>query len=189
MLTILMMSTLLVVDAPTLAAAPGVPPGFVEQRLPETDGRVWRPKDWFFTSQGTQSGWLWTVSKEDPITGPYRTGMRIQLLVGVASGAGKPPEIFARDFIQDKTRTSEVLRQCAIEDSGQFYRQCLEVLEDIPPPVGPGKYRVLYSVFWGKKMDMVVVSTFGAPPSTWSDVAPIADTMSRIELIGPNFGK
>ena len=184
-----MMCAASIVGTPAFAAAPTLPSGFVVQRLAETDGSVWRPKDWFFTSQGTQSGWMWTVSKENPATEPYRTGMRIQLLVGVTSGAGKPPESFAKDFIRNKMRNSEVLRQCAVDDNGEFYRQCLEVLEDLPPPVSPGKYRVLYSVYWGKKMDMVVISTFGAPQSSWGQVAPIVDTMSRIELFGPNFGK
>lgn len=189
MLKVLLMSAVCIFCTPILATAEEVPQGFVVQRLAETDGRVWRPKDWYFASEGTPSGWMWTISKEDPSTGPYRTGMRIQLLAGITSNGRKTPEVFAKDFIQEKMGTSEVLRKCGIEDLGDFYRQCLEVLEEFPKPIAPGKYHVLYSVFWGKNLDMVVVSTFGAPASTWTEIAPVVDTMSKIELIGPNLGK
>ena len=48
-----------------------VPPGFVLQPLIETNGQIARPEGWFFTSSGTPSGWMWTLSKEDPAKGPY----------------------------------------------------------------------------------------------------------------------
>jgi len=53
----------------------------------------------------------------------------------------------------------------------------------------PTPFHILYSVMWGKKMDMAVVSIFGAPPETWDAVAPIANQMATFMLIGPNFGK
>lgn len=166
-----------------------VPAGFVLQPLPETDGQVARPKDWFFSSQGTSSGWLWTISREDPAKGPYKTGLRIQLLVGVTKGTGKAREDFVQTFISGKRSSSEVKRSCPTTDLGQFYRQCIEVIESVPPPSGPGPYRILYSLMWGKEMDMVVVSTFGAPAETWQTASPLADAMTEFRLIGPNFGK
>lgn len=166
-----------------------VPKGFVLQALAETDGQIARPKGWFFTSEGTPTGWLWTISKEDRAKGSYKTGVRIQLFVGVAKSSGKTREEFVKDFISGKRASEKVVRDCARSDLGKFYRQCIEVLEAVPPPVGPATYHILYSVMWGKELDMVVVSTFGAPPETWDTTAPIADAMAHFRLIGPNFGK
>ena len=182
--------TLCVLSASCLAADNiAVPKGYVLQHLAETDGQIARPKDWFFTSKGTPSGWLWTISKEDPAKGPYRTGLLIQLLAGVAKDSGKTREGFAQDFISGKRTSAKVIRDCPKSDLGEFYRQCIEVLESVPSPAGPATYRILYSVMWGKELDMVVVSIFGAPPETWETAAPIADAMAQFRLIGPNFGK
>lgn len=166
-----------------------VPDGFVLQPLVETDGQIARPKDWFFSSQGTPSGWLWTLSKEDPAKGPYKTGLRIQLLAGVAQGTGKSREQFVQTFIAGKRSTSQVVRTCPASEIGDFHRQCLEVLEPAQPPSAKGQFRVLYSLMWGKELDMVVVSTFGAPPQDWQAVAPIADAMAAFRIIGPRFGQ
>jgi hypothetical protein len=166
-----------------------VPEGFVLQRLAETDGLIARPKDWFYTSEGTRSGWLWTISKEDPAEGPYQTGLRIQLLAGVAKRSGKTREAFVQDFISGKRASSEVMQDCPQTDIGQFYRKCIEVMESVPAPTGPVTYRILYSLMWGKELDMVVVSTFGAPPEIWDSVVPIVNTMAQFRLIGPEFGK
>lgn len=166
-----------------------VPKGFVLQHLTETDGQIARPKDWFYTSSGTSSGWLWTISKEDPVKGPYKTGLRIQLLAGVAKDSGKTREEFVQDFISGKRTSSKVMRDCPKSDLGQFYRQCIEVLEPVPARADPITYRILYSVMWGKELDVVVISTFGAPPETWKTAAPIADAMTEFRVIGPGFGR
>lgn len=54
---------------------------------------------------------------------------------------------------------------------------------------GTAEYRIIYSVLWGKGLDLVVVSIFGAPPDTWQAVGPIADAMADFRLIGPDFGQ
>lgn len=176
-----------------LACAAGddidVPEGFVLQRLVETDGQIARPKDWFFTSEGTPSGWMWTLSAEDPTKGPYDTGMRIQMIIGIEKEGRSTREEFARGFMAEKRASAEVLRDCSKSDVGEFYRLCLEVLEEIPSPDGSTTFRIIYSVMWGKKLDVVVVSIFGAPPAEWEAAAPIADAMAQFQLIGPNFGK
>ena len=166
-----------------------IPKGFVLQPLAETDGQIARPKNWFFTSGGTPSGWLWTISKEDPAKGPYKTGLRVQLLAGVAKGGRQTREEFVQGFISGKRTSAKAIRDCPKSDVGQFYRQCIEVIESVPSPAGPTTFRILYSVMWGKELDMVVISIFGAPPETWEASAPIADTMAQFRLIGPNFGK
>lgn len=163
-----------------------VPEGYVLQRLVETDGQIARPKDWFFTSKGRPSGWLWTFSQEDPDKGPYKTGLRIQLLIGVAEGTGQSRKAFVQNFIAEKrAAVTEVLSDCPRADVGKFYRKCLEVIE----PISGDNYRILYSMMWGKELDMVVLTTFGTPKENWDKVAPISEVMSVFELIGPNLGK
>ena len=41
-------------------------------------------------------------------------------------------ESFATDFLEKKRKVTKVLRNCPVQDLGQFKRQCIEVLEGIP---------------------------------------------------------
>lgn len=66
--------------APVTDDAFPVPDGYVLQPLDPTDGKIARPKGWFYKSEGTASGWLWTISAEGPSKGIYETGLRMQLL-------------------------------------------------------------------------------------------------------------
>jgi len=166
-----------------------VPNGFVLQPLDPTDGKIARPKGWYYSSGGTPSGWMWTISEEDSSKGGYETGLRMQLLVGVQKETHHSTEEFALNFLQQKRAITTVLRECQTTDQGEFKRQCLEVLEEIEGPHGKIRYHILYSVFWGKEMDMVFLNTFGAPEQKWESVRNISDTMSHVVLIGPNFGK
>lgn len=166
-----------------------VPEGYVLQRLEATDGRIARPKDWFYTNGGTPSGWVWTFSKEDPSKGGYETGFRIQLLVGIKEKTGQSPEAFAQNFLLKKKLSAKVIKDCPTDTQDDFMRQCLEVIEDIQRPKGMTTYHILYSVFWGRKLDMVVVNTLGAPEEEWQSIIPINDVMSHVVLIGPNLGK
>ena len=166
-----------------------VPEGFVLQALAETDGQIARPKDWFFASQGTPSGWMWTISKEDTRQGPYETGMRIQMFLGVAAKSGMTRPQFAEHFLAGKRDATTVLRDCPAQDAGDFMRRCLEVLESIDGPSGPRTYRILYSMMWGKQMDMVVLSIFGAPPEDWDSLEPVINTMAAFRIVGRNLGK
>lgn len=166
-----------------------VPEGYVLQRLDPTDGRIARPKEWFYASGGTPSGWLWTLSAEDPSKGGYETGLRIQLLVGVEKGTKGSTEAFAQNFLRQKRESAKVVGECPAVDQGQFKRQCLEVIESIQRPRGPATFHVLYSVFWGKKLDMVVVNTFGAPEEKWQSVASASKVMANVEVIGTNYGR
>lgn len=169
-----------------------IPPGFVLQRLAETDGQIARPRDWFFASQGTPSGWMWTLSREDTSKGPYDVGMRIQMLLGYTESSGKSREAFVRDFLAGKRAAAEVLRECAAPvDIGAFRRLCLEVIEEValPAPAVSRRFRILYSLMWGEELDIVVVTIFGAPPEEWETAGPIADAMAAFRLIGPKFGE
>jgi hypothetical protein len=166
-----------------------IPEGFVLQRLESTDGRIAKPKDWFYVSSGTPSGWLWTLSAEDPSKGGYETGLRIQLLAGVEKGTKRSTEEFAQNFLQQKRASTMLVSECPVVDQGQFKRQCIEVIENVQRPEGVKIYHILYSVFWGNKLDMVVVNTFGAPEEKWSSVSPFSKVMANVELIGPGFGK
>lgn len=166
-----------------------IPDGYVLQRLDPTDGRIAKPKGWFYASSGTPSGWLWTLSAEDPSKGGYETGLRIQLLVGVEKATKNSTEIFAQNFLQQKRNSTKVVNECPAIGQGQFMRQCIEVIEHIQRSEGLVPFHILYSVFWGKKLDMVVVNTFGAPDEKWQSVAEASKVMAKAEIIGPNFGK
>ena len=71
-----------------------IPAGYVLQHLDASDGKIAKPKDWFYHSSGTPSGLLYTFSAEDPSKngGNYETGFRIQLFVGVAKGTKRTTE-------------------------------------------------------------------------------------------------
>ena len=129
------------------------------------------------------------LPKDKPNSGAYRTGMRIQLLIGVAAGTGKTREEFALGFLRGKQQGSEVRRECETKEIGIFHRKCLEVIEEIPFDGKPTKFRVLYSVLWGKEIDIVGVTTFGSPPEEWEELRGVSEVMSEFVLIGPNFGK
>jgi hypothetical protein len=82
---------------------------------------------------------------------------------------------------------AKVIKECAQHDLGDFYRQCIEVVESISGDQAP--YRIIYSVMWGKEMDMVVVNTFGAPQATWREAdhcgrnGPISIDWSKLRKV------
>jgi hypothetical protein len=166
-----------------------VPEGFVLQTLEPTDGQIAKPKDWYYTSEGTPSGWMWTLSKEDTAKGAYETGMRIQMMFDVQADSGLTKAAFIDKFVRDKVASSEVIRNCPVTDEGEFFRRCLEVLEDIPLKGVAERFHILYSLSWSKNMDMVVVSIFGTPLADWPAQAATADAMAHFRLIGPGLGK
>jgi hypothetical protein len=165
-----------------------VPQGYVLQILGTTDGRIAMPKNWFYSNYGTPSGWVWTFSAQDPKAGEYETGLRIQMFVQVAEQLKRSRESFATGFLEQRRKSAHVLKDCPVQDFGSFKRQCLEVLEDIAEPSGKKPFHILYTVMWLKDMDIVAVSTFGAPPEKWDAVADITKVMSEFILIGKNPG-
>jgi hypothetical protein len=176
-------------DAQSTSASPiVVPDGYVLQKLDVTDGSIARPNDWYYDNHGTPSGWLWTISKEDPSKGPFQTGLHIQLFAGFKK-YNITPLGFAQDFFQRTRQKDTVVSDCPVSHFGQFDRQCLEVLEDNTQPTGPKRYHIQYSVIWTPDGDMAIITTFGAPEEDWDSVKPIAQVMSAFVIIGRNFGK
>lgn len=160
----------------TVYAEQQVPEGFIAQVLEPTGGKIIRPKDWFYTESHRGSSYTWILSKEDASKGPYDTGVRIQTLIGVEEGTGKSPENFILDFIGQKKKESQIIhKECEPQDQGFFTRICLEVDE--------GDYRILYSMFWGNDMDIVVVSIAGAKKEDWPSYENTFNKMSAFELI------
>jgi len=169
-----------------MPAAPGdaPPTEFVTQVLEPTGGTIPRPKGWFYTEAHRGPGsLLWTLSREDIAGGaPYTTGVRIQFLMGVAQGTGKTGRQFVLDFVAARQRDVKVIGTRGEQDQGMFTRVGLETEE--------GPYRILYSLFWGNSMDMVVVSTAGTTKELWDTYSPVFDKMAAFELIDPSrFGK
>ena len=189
MLRCLVVTLLLCVTLASVAAGRDpfvVPPGYVLQVLEPIGGKIARPAGWFYAEKETPSGFVWTISREDPATGPYRTGMRIQLLTRVAERMQQTPESLVRAYIADKKLQGKVLGGCEEARLDLFTRICLETEETITTNSVAATYHVLYSGFWSEALDMAVVATFGAPADQWPRVESIAATMSEFELLDPN---
>jgi hypothetical protein len=167
-----------------------VPPGYVRQQLEPTGGEIARPIDWYFHTRQTPSGWIWTMSKEDARSGgAYLTGQRIQLMVGVEGSSGLTRAGFVDRYLADRRRGNRVLMECPATDMGEFHRRCLEVVETGEVDGEPRSFRVMYSLMWGKQLDMVVSSTFGAPAETWRADALRSEPMTGFRLLGPDTEK
>jgi len=166
-----------------------VPPGYVRQQLEPTGGEIAKPIDWFFHSQETPTGWIWTLSKEDPRKGGYSTGQRIQLMVGVEATSGLTRAGFVDRYLADRSRGRQVMSQCPATDLGEFHGRCVEVIEQGEVDGEPRAFRVMYSLMWGKDLDMVVGSTFGAPVDSWREDARRSQPMTGFRLLGPDTEK
>ena len=178
-------------EVETVPDTPGlvVPDGYVLQVLGATDGRIAMPKAWHYTNGATPSGWLWTFSAEDPKSGEYATGMRIQMLVKVQESLKRSCESFATGILKERRKSAvKVLREWPVTDFGSFKREGVEVLEDIKESSGVKRFHLIYSVMWLEKMDIVAVSTFGSPETNWESVADVSRVMSEFILIGKNPG-
>lgn len=152
----------------------------VTQVLEPTGGKIPRPKDWFYTERHNGSSYTWILSREDPTTGSYTTGVRIQVFSDIRKGAGKSGEQFISDFLNArKHEAAKVLMTCPEQNQGMFTRRCLET-ED-------GIYHFLYSTFWMTgKQDIVVIMTAGTTKELWDFYSPIFDEMSKFKLIDMN---
>ncbi|MFK5921472.1 MAG: hypothetical protein QM496_04790 [Verrucomicrobiota bacterium] len=155
-----------------------IPDGFVMQVMEPTGGKILRPKGWFYFEGHRENSWMWTISKEDTHGGrdSYDTGVRIQVFAGVQEGTGKSPEVFVKNFIAQKKKSSDkVHKNCDAVDQGLFTRTCIEVTE--------GDYRILYSAFWSNNTDIAIISIAGAKSVDWDANSKFFDTMSTFELI------
>ncbi|MBS0470876.1 MAG: hypothetical protein JSR60_07385 [Proteobacteria bacterium] len=163
------------------------PEGFVRQKLDITDGLIFMPKGWFYRSGATASGWMWTLSKEDSATTPYRTGMRIQMFLGLSKDGAPAGEALANSILlQLRGEAKSVLNACTPAPFGVFTRNCLETIET--SSAAPGvTFHVQYTAFWTPTM--LVITTFGAPVEDWASLKGTAETMMAFRLIGPNFEK
>jgi hypothetical protein len=151
------------------------PREFVTQILEPTGGKIQRPKGWFYTEGHSGASYAWILSREDASKAPYTTGFRIQMLVGVQEGAGKTPKQFVLDYVDSKKKEAKVLKICRENNQGMFTRVCLETEE--------GPHHILYSLFRGNDIYLVVVSIAGTTKELWDTYAPTFDRMNHFELI------
>ncbi|MFC1749531.1 hypothetical protein ACFL2V_12070 [Pseudomonadota bacterium] len=149
---------------------------YVKQILEPTGGNIDRPKDWYYLEAHNDNSWLWIISREEVIEKPYDVGVRIQAVPRIQEITGKTPKQFILDFkAQKKSEADKVINECSATNDGLFSRVCLETEE--------GKYRILYSLFWGNGTDVVVVSISGAPKDEWATYQETFNHMTRFELI------
>ena len=153
-----------------------IPEGFVMQVLEPTGGKIVRPENWFYTASHRGPSYNWILSKEDASKSGYETGVRIQTLVGVEEGTGKSPKTFVLDFLSQKKKGAQKIHKtCTPSGQDLFTRVCLETEE--------GDFRILYSLFWGNNIDVVVVSIAGTKTELWEVYANTFERMSTFELI------
>ena len=163
-----------------------IPEGYELQMLEPIQGEVARPKGWVYTGSCSEYGCRWIVSKERKADGSYLTGLAVQMFLGVdAAGVGKTKLI--EETIADRRKTAQVLDECAPHADGDFTVYCLETLETSDHDGSPVAFHVRYTLQAHNTMDMVVVQVFGAPAGEWDEAEPIAEVMSNILLISPDF--
>lgn len=155
-----------------------LPDGFESQILEPTGGKILRPNGWFYAEAHQGPSYSWILSKENPKLGPYKTGMRLQVLVGIEEGTGKTTQQFCDDFLDRKAQVARVLNYFPITKQGLFLRRGLEVEEEIAGET----YHIIYSAFW-LDSNMVLISTAGAPADVWEDYEHIFNVMGSFELI------
>jgi len=152
------------------------PREFVTQILEPTGGKIQRPKGWFYTERHSlPSLYTWILSREDASKGPYTTAVRIEMIVGVHEGSGKTTKQFVLDYIKLKKKEAKFLRTCRENNQGMFTRVCLETEQ--------GPHHILYSLFWGNDIDVVVASIASTTKELWDTYAPTFDRMNSFQLI------
>lgn len=184
----ILFAALLLICSPVYAQTIVVPDGYVLQELHPTGGQIARPANWQYRDFAGSNGWTWIIAASDP-TKWYDIGWRAQLLAGVEGNTKRPRAEFVSNFLNQKRAVGQVVRDCPQVDQGDFYLVCLETTENVRTPSGDRKYRVLYSVFWGKQMDMVYVTTSGAPEEDWENARPTFEVMRNVVIIGSDFAK
>jgi hypothetical protein len=181
---IILLISFMLAGAAWAGERPDTKPGFEKQILDITYGEVWRPLGWHYRWSTTESGAVWTVSKEDPAKGAYETGMAIQLVM-LPKSAETNAEKWAKGFTQYKSTGVKVERRCDEKQNGDFKTICLETTEQTG---ALGKnYRILYSISWSNERGWVVVTIFGAPDGEWAAIKPTVDAMTEIVLVGEKF--
>jgi hypothetical protein len=165
------------------------PDGYELQILDVTYGSIAKPKGWFYKYFTDKHSVVWTFSKEDTNFGSYLTGMRIQFVPGLSRQSKKTPQELAEQFISQKRDSATILNECQTTHDDDFQRKCIETREIITTTSGQVDFHILYSVFWSKTKDSIVLTTFGAPDAEWEKVRPIVDVMARFKLVGKDFWK
>lgn len=159
-----------------------VPEGYTLQILEPTGGKIAKPNGWFYAERNMPTGYLWTISREDPAKGQYLVGEHIQVLAKMEELANMTAEAFIEGFAgQAKAAAAKVVSECAPAQQGMFMRRCLETEEVLPFESGTKRFHIQYSLFWMK--DLAVVTTFGAPVEEWAEVEGVAKVMAKFELI------
>ena len=165
-----------------------VPDGFELQTLDVTKGSVFKPKGWFYGFTTTQQSMVWTISKEPPASGGYKTGLRIILFPAVSKIMKESPEELGRSLIAHIEKGGKVLRKCSPEQAAGFNLcVCREMKEVLTVSGEKGDYHVLYTTSWSNEQDMVAGVIFGTPYDEWDKYQDLYAQMKNVTLIGEDF--
>ncbi len=151
--------------------------------LEPTGGKIEVPKNWFYRERHGGPYYVWILSREDPDKGPYKTGVKIQSIMGIEENSGQSPESFLRNFAAKKKQEVEVLNECEAQAQGLFTRICLETIEPTSALGENQNFRIQYSLFWGNGIDLAVVMVSGTLENLWVEDEHIFNSMQDFELI------
>ena len=148
----------------------------LEQKLEPLGGKIDRPESWQYSEQHTPQSWNWIIAEHLEISGIYEVGVRIQASYELMKLTGQSAKQIVSSYKERKSKEADrVLNECPAKEQGLFTRVCIETEE--------GKYRILYSMFWGTNSDILVITTMGAPREIYDNYQSVFDRMQLFELI------
>jgi hypothetical protein len=174
---------LLLVSSAYAQRAFPVPEGYRLESLDIVDGKVAVPADWT-SRMGTlgRNSIVWTFAKDRRPDGSFDTGMSLQIFVGLSKSGVSSPMIAAIKAAEDIRKRGKLVRECDREEQEHFFKKCIELIETGSPANPAAEFHVLYSVMYGKVMDLLIISAFSAPEAEWNDLVPITQVMSNMRL-------
>ncbi len=174
--------TIIILLAAHIASAE-LPDGYIAKDLEPLGGELLIPKSWHFSGGMTNTGFLYTASKELRVDGSYDTGFRIQGIMKIRELYRiSPLDAVIQNVEAKKKEAVEIIQDHSEPQEGLFEKRCLETIEKIPSSGGTVSYHVVSSFYWSDKMDIMVVLTFGAPVSEWGEEVKVYNVIKNFTL-------
>ena len=169
---------------PAAAKDINVPDGFVRQSLEASGGEIAKPEGWVCVQTPVETGYTWTVSKEDSAKGPYETGYRIQVVSDYKPEGGKTLEDFGNDFLKSK-KSEKVIAEFPLATEGPFLKKGVEVEEPITENGKRTTYHIIYTFAWSDRMNAAVITSAGTTSDQWTQYQKTFQVMDGFRLLDP----
>ena len=175
---------LMILALPAAAKEINVPEGFVRQSLEASGGEIARPEGWVCVQTPVETGYTWTVSKEDSAKGPFETGYRIQVLSDFKPADGKTLEEFGNAFLNSK-KSVKVIAEFPLATQGPFLKKGVEVEEPITENGKTTTYHIIYTFAWSDRMEAAVITSSGTTSEKWQEYQKTFQVMDGFQLLDP----